>query len=255
MQAIRIPVIGEVPTPILALIGLIVLVVVAILAIAHRHRLGLIEPVILRRGHLFVAAVALVLVSGFAMTVSLIGRHNLNVERDARLQLALDSRVTQAQVDQLVRDLKAFAVRQAELASPSTMELARRSSAALMACAKTSRCRAQFTRVVNRVLRIRDGVIVPAPGSGRTPGARAPSPSGGAGPQGSAGGTGPAGAQGPPGTQGKPGKDARPIDSGLLDGLDNRIHDVETGLGAILGRLTGLDRLVALLCRALPICK
>lgn len=252
MQAMRIPLIGEIPTPIIAMIGLIVLIVVAILAIAHRHRLGLIEPVILRRGHLFVAAVALVLVSGFAMTVSLIGRHNLNVERDARLDESLAGIKRDAVTLAEVRDT---ARRQARLESPTNAELARRSSAALMACGRTARCREQFTRVVNRVLRVRNGVIVPAPGDGRAPGARAPAPSGGTGPQGSAGGTGPSGPAGPPGSQGKPGMDAKPIDSGLLDGLDNRIHDVETGLGAILQRLTGLDRLVALLCRALPICK
>lgn len=230
-------------------------VALVVAVIANRERLGLHHPVVLRRGHLFVAALVIVTTSGFGMTISLIGRHTLNTERDARLKLELSSRVTEAQVADLVRGLKAYAKTQAELASPTTKELARRSSLALMACAKTARCRVQLTHVVNRVLRVRNGVIVPAPGGGRTPGAQAPGPSGGAGPQGSAGGTGPSGPAGPPGAQGQPGMDAKPIDSGLLDGLDNRIHDVETGLGAILSRLTGLDRLVALLCRALPICK
>lgn len=218
-----------------------------------RHR-----PIIWRGNTVLILLGVLIVTGAYPMTISLIGRHRLSQERDARLRLELSSRVTQAQVDDLVKGLKAYAKTQAELAKPTTKELARRSSLALMACAKTSRCRAQFTRVVNRVLRVTNGAIVPAPGTDGAPGAQAPTPSGATGPQGSAGASGPAGAQGAQGTMGKPGKDAKPIDSGLLDRIDNGLSSAESTIATLLGRIDSLtgrlnvvERILGVVCKLL----
>lgn len=222
------------------------------------------QPIIIRGNHVLVLLGVIIVASVYPMTISLIGRHKLNQERDARLKETVTAIERDAVTLAEVRDT---ARRQARLESPTNAELAKRSQAALVACGRTMRCRAQFTRVVNRVLRIRDGTIVPAPSTGGKGTRAQPSPS-------------PAPTPRPPAPtvitpparddprvsqlaadvadlrdQVKALKAGKGVDSGAVDGLDNRLADVERGLANILTRLPAIDRLVALLCKALPVCR
>lgn len=252
MQAMRIPLIGEVPTPFLAIVALVAFSVVGILMVAHRHRLGLTEPVILRRGHLFVAAVALVVVGGFAMTVSLIGRHNLNLERDARLEVSLQGRTTQAQLDALEARLEQDRMRGERKLRRTFNQRISTSLQEIKDCGRSGKCRVGFARLIRTVVRAdpATGDIVPAPPRRGPPIVVAPRP---VVPPKVVTVPGPAGKDGRDGKDGVNGKPGEPVDSALLDGLDNRLADVEHGLAQVLGRLPGIDKLLGLLCKALPL--
>lgn len=220
---------------------------IAGLRVRARERLA--RPVILTRGSLGVL-MALVGI-GLAATIvtSALNRRELSKEREARLEAVTAQLTDRADLMRVKRDLERYARRQAALASPSTRELARRSRMALVACARSASCRTSFTRVVNQVLRVSPGgQLVPAPPpldrdgeTGRapqnTPSAPPPPPS--------AAVPGEQGPQGPPGQSGRPGRD---VDSSIVDGLDNRVADLEQGLARILGRLGVLDAV----CRLLP---
>lgn len=254
MQAMRIPLIGEVPTPILAIVALVALSVVGILMVAHRHRLGLTEPVILRRGHLFVAAVALVVVGGFAMTVSLIGRHNLNLERDARLEVSLQGRTTQAQLDALEARLEQDRMRGERKLRRNFSQRISTSLQEIKDCGRSGKCKVGFARLIRTVVRVdpRTGDIIPAPPTTQRapPVVVVPRP---VIPPKVVTVPGPAGKDGVNGRDGKDGAAGRSFDSAALDLVDNRLTDVERGLASLLGRLPGIDRLLGLLCKALPL--
>lgn len=65
------------------------------------------------------------------------------------------------------------------------------------------------------------------------------------------------GAKGDDGMAGAPGKDGRnappphELDSSLIDGVDNRVRDLEAVVSSLIGRLDGLQQLIGVLCRIL----
>lgn len=188
---------------------------------------------------------------GSVVWVSHLNRESLDRQR-AALTAAEFRRVESEILTK--REIRDIANRQAKLEAPTKAELARRSREALMACGRSAQCRASFTRVVNRVLRIEDGRLVPIPprrGDRGTQPAERDEPAMEPRQPGVPGRPGQPGPQGPPGTAGRAGRD---VDSSVVDLLDNRLADVERGLGAVLARLPALNRLVDVLCRRLAVC-
>jgi hypothetical protein len=190
----------------------------------------------------------LVAVIGFALW----SVDRLNTEREARLDAELAQVVTKQRLEAVERRTRAYA----RFLAPSerdVLEIVRRYR---RICARSAECRRDFAASINQVLRVENSRIVPAPQGSRP----APRPKGGAVnpvprpapppkiiPQ--------QGPPGKPGPQGPPGPAGRDVDSALVDGLENRIADLERGLQALLGRIPGIERILALLCRApLKIC-
>lgn len=245
-----IPTLG-IPTFALIPAALILLAI----AVVRRRRIAryISVPVVFTRGHVALGGMLLGLLFGTVVYVSHLNRESLQRERAERT--GAEFRRVEAEI--LTRnEIREIAMRQAKLEAPSRGELARRSRAALAACGRSSTCRTSFTRVVNRVLRIEGGKLVPIPpqrGDVGSPPAEGGSPR--LPPKSSPGPAGRDGAAGPAGPAGRDGKPGRSVDSGILDGLDNRLHDVEAGLASVLNRLVGLDKLLALVCKALPVCR
>lgn len=188
----------------------------------------------LRRGHLVIFAVMAALPACGAMVVSLAGRVKLNNE--IRDRISEDT--SRLKRDQLTVDRVAgIAQAQARLERPSERELLLRVNRALKACASDAGCRVAFVQTVNRIIRSPAGrsftvappdmpvVAPPEPTPPVTQTVVVPPPP--ATP-------GKAGAQGPQGPSGAPGK---PVDSAILDGLDNRLVDVEHGLARVVSAL------------------
>jgi hypothetical protein len=177
----------------------------------------------------------------------------LNDLRESRLDAELAQVVTKQRLDAVERRTRAYA----RFLAPSerdVLEIVRRYR---RICARSAQCRRDFAASINQVLRVENSRIVPAPQDARP--APAPQSNGGASPF-----PRPApppeiitvpGPQGKPGPQGPRGESGRNVDSALVDGLENRIADVERGLQALLGRIPGIERVLALLCRTpLRIC-
>lgn len=200
---------------------------------------------VLCRGHLVVLAIALTIPACLAMVVSLAGRVKLN--REIR-----QSQVTRADVRRLVK-----------FTQPTQAEQLRRIGAAIDECAGSATCRRKFVRTVNRIVRVTGESIVPAPAKGKPMPRRQrtvvvhekpktvtviqPSPPAPGAPQ-----------DGKDGKDGKDGRAGKDVDSAVLDGLDNRLANVEDltqtlvgGLRALVGRVDLVERLTAALCRLL----
>lgn len=212
-----------------------------------RHR-----PIIWRGNHILILLGVIIVASAYPMTISLIGRHNLNRERDARLVLALSGKTTQTQLDALEARLERDRMAGERKLRRSFSQRISTSLQQIKDCSHSGECKVGFARLIRTVVRVdpQSGDIIPAPPMTKRPTPPAPPkvvtiP----------GKPGRDGAQGQQGAQGTPGKDAAPIDSGLLDGIDNRLSDLERGLGSVLAQVPGIQRLVALLCRALPVCR
>lgn len=169
----------------------------------------------------------------------------LDEERDARLRAETEQLVTMDRLDSAERDLRRYA----RFIAPNERDILVLFRRYRIACSRSAECRRQFAASINRVLRVQNNRIVPAPGSDRaTPPAVEPRPSipatpGARGPQGFRGPPGPAG---PRGETGRAGAD---VNSALVDGLDNRLAAVERGLGSLLQGLCapGIARLLSLL--------
>jgi hypothetical protein len=223
--------------PVLIAGGALGMGLMVVLFVAHGPlRTWASHPVLLRRGHLIALAVAMTLPACTAMVVSLAGRVKLNSE--IRTRLAEDTaRITQ---DQLTRDqIAGIAQAQARLLQPSTREQLRRINMALRTCASHSSCRVAFVQTVNRIVRSPAGrsftvappkaaVVAPPPAAAPvtvTKTVIVPAPAAVPGKPGKPGRDGAAGA---------PGKD---VNSALLDGLDNRLANVEQGLARVVQAL------------------
>lgn len=207
---------------------------VVVLFVAHGPlRTWASHPVLLRRGHLIALAVAMTLPACTAMVVSLAGRVKLDGE--IRSRLAEDTaRITQ---DQLTRDqIAGIAQAQAQLLQPSTREQLRRINMALRTCASHASCRVAFVQTVNRIVRSPAGrsftvappkttmVVPPSPVAPVTVTKTIVVPA-------------PAVIPGKPGKDGAAGAPGKDVNSALLDGLDNRLADVEQRLGRVVSAL------------------
>lgn len=203
------------------------------------------EPIVTKRWHLYVGALtgslAIVVALGFNLQ-----QREANARQDAAARDALASRILDRQ------EIAGIAQAQAILLRPSNAERNRRNLVALKSCVRSGECRKLLTTIVVRTL---EPTMVPGSGRSRT---RTivirgkPGPAGPVGPQGVPGSNGSAGRDGVgrPGAPGKPGGPGE-VNSNLVDGLDNRVADLESALSALLGRVAGLDGVVHALCRLL----
>lgn len=213
----------------------------------HSLRAHLRQPVAFTVGHIALGGLLMGLLLGSVVYVSHLNRVELGKERQARVDEAFRS--LQSQI--LTRtQVAAIGERLISLATPTNAERNRRNLVALKSCVMSEQCRRLLTTIVVRTLRVE----TPVKGATNTRTIVI---------QGKRGPAGPAGAQGPqglPGTSGHDGgtggngKDGS-VDSGLLDGIDNRLSDLERGLGSILAQVPGIQRIVGLLCKALPVCR
>lgn len=213
----------------------------------HSLRAHLRQPVAFTVGHIALGGLLMGLLLGSVVYVSHLNRVELGKERQARVDEAF--RTLQSQI--LTRtQVAAIGERLISLATPTNAERNRRNLVALKSCVMSEQCRRLLTTIVVRTLRVE----TPVKGATNTRTIVI---------QGKRGLAGPVGAQGPqglPGTSGRDGgtggngKDGS-VDSGLLDGIDNRLSDLERGLGNILAQVPGIQRLVGLLCKALPVCR
>lgn len=216
-------------------------------------------PIVLRRGHLIVFAVALTVPACTAMVVSLAGRVKLNSEIRARVatdtQRIRDEQITRGQVAGIVKGLARFL-------KPTTKEQLRRINSALKTCAAHDTCRRAFVQTVNRIIRSPAGrtFTVAPPRARPAPPMPAPPPR-----------VSPPPLPTPP-TRPRPGTPdervpvlvhnvallqkqvadltaARQADSDLLTGLSHTVHDVENLASRIISTLCApsLTRLLHLL--------
>lgn len=210
----------------------------------HRLRAHLAQPVVFTVGHIALGGLLVGLMFGSVVLVSHLNRVELNKDREAQSRKnfnALQSQIlTRTQV-------AAIGKRLIDLATPSNAERNRRNLVALKSCVMSHECRKLLTTIVVRTLRVE----TPTPGATNT---RTIVIAGKRGPAGPPGPQGLPGTSGRDGSRGGDGKNAG-VDSGLLDGIDNRLSDLEHGLGNVLAQIPGIQRIVALLCRALPVCR
>jgi hypothetical protein len=209
-------------------------------------------PIVPRRAHLLVLALALTFPACLAMIVSLAGR----VKLDAEIRDRLTDNADALKREQLTRaEVAGIAQAMVRLAQPSTKEQLRKINMALATCASHNSCRVAFVQTVNRIIRSPAGrsFTVAPPAVPATPPPPAPiAPS--------APGTKTVIVKSSPAKDGRDGKDGKNgvVDSKVLDTIDNRLHDVETIVGQLGSAVAGLDqrlgRLLGRLCTALRIC-
>lgn len=198
-------------------------------------------PVVTKRWHLILGAFAGSLAICLALVFNFQQRSD-NQARDVRARAALrDQILTRAEVASISQAMIA-------LARPSDAERNRRNLKALMSCQRSPECSGKLTTIVERTLKVR----IPLKGAKpqRTVAIR-----GKRGPVGPPGPVGPAGTPGRDGVgqQGSPGKPGGPgaVDSNVVDGLDNRVADLESALAAVVSRVDSLQSLISALCRVL----
>lgn len=221
-------------TPVLIATGALGMGLVIVLFVVHGPlRAWAQHPVLLRRGHLIALAVAMTLPACTAMVVSLAGRVKLNTEIRSRLT----EDTTRLQREQLTSNqIAGIAQTQARLLQPSTREQLRRINMALKTCASHSSCRVAFVQTVNRIVRSPAGrsftvappkaAVVPPPPAAApvtvTKTVIVPAP---------------AAIPGKPGKDGAAGAPGKDVNSALLDGIDNRLANVEQGLARVVQSL------------------
>jgi hypothetical protein len=185
---------------------------------------------------------------GFAVATAIIASHlnreSLKHERQDRVNADIkslrDRTLTRAQVASISQAM-------IMLMRPSNAERNRRNLVALKTCVRSQRCQKLLTQIVVRTLHVRT-IPGPTKTSSRTiviQGQR-----GKTGPRGPRGLPGPSGRDGRNGTMGRNGSSGS-VDSSIVDGIDNRVADLESALQAVVSRVAVLDRLVGLLCRLL----
>jgi hypothetical protein len=208
----------------------------------RRHLRRRVEPTV---GHYALLGLLIGLVGASTIVIGALALNEFQHQREARVMDQLAFTATKSDVAKLKRDLQAYARAQA----PTDREIADAVVYRLKVCLRTPVCHGQVVRLINRVVRITNNRIVPAPANG-TPAAPGPAPARTIIVQGKPGKPGRDGAPGTPGRAGKPGG-AGTVDSNIVDGLDNRIADLEGALQSVVGRVAVLDRLVGALCRLL----
>jgi hypothetical protein len=229
-------VIGPLPAPVVIGVGVLAATVILMLVLVWGPFCNWAHgPVILRRGHLVALAVALTVPACTAMVVSLLGR----VKLDNEIRHRIANEAAEIRDRQLTRQQVAgIAQAIARLQQPTTHEQLARINRALKVCAAHSRCRSAFVRTVNTIVRSPGGVgFVPAP-TGNVP----PPVTKTVVVQGQPGATGAPGAMGAPGRDGQAGLTGKPggpgeVNSNIVDGLDNRVADLEHGLARVVQSL------------------
>jgi hypothetical protein len=237
--------------PLLALLSLIAVAGSSCLVMwLNRHilRQRYVEPVILTKGHVVLASALVGFAVASSIVVGAVGRSELRSEREARVQADIRSLADRTLTK---RQVAGLAQAQVMLAEPSTKEQLARINGALKVCATHQSCRKAFVQTVNRIVRSPAGrLFTPAPRPGSTPPIPPPKTiivQGRPGPMGAPGTSGTPGRQGAPGKPGGPGE----VNSNIVDGLDNRVADLESALQSVVSRVQVLDKLVAALCRLL----
>jgi hypothetical protein len=214
---------------------------------ARLHR-----PVVMTGWHMVGFAGLVGFAVGISIVVGAIGRAEraktraeIRVERDARLNADLKSLEDRTLTRRQVEGISQAMIR---LATPSNAERNRRNLVALKSCVRSQECRKLLTQIVVRTLTPK---AMPGEDSSRTiiVGGRR-GPAGPAGPRGPQGEPGPAGSSGSPGRAGKPGGPGA-VDSNAVDGLDNRVADVERAVQGIVSRVDALQGLLRALCRVI----
>lgn len=219
--------------------------IIAVIGVAKRNRIvaWMETPPMLCRGHI-VGLFALSLIGPvLAMVIGLVARERYaEQERRANITRAEVKRLAEPTVDDIIRLLRIF-YRECSQQTRSGAE-----------------CRRRYVQTITRVVRVEGAQIVPAGNGPSQPMPRRADrtssvvrrgltgPQGVSGQRGSRGQQGAQGPRGPQGEQGPAGNTGRLVDSVIVDGLENRVADLERGLAGILGRLGVLDAV----CRLLP---
>lgn len=194
----------------------------------------------LKRRDFAIFAALMGVTAALTLIVGALGRNQLRTEREARVQADIASLQDRTLTRQQVAGISQAMIR---LAMPGNAERNRRNLRALQACVKSGQCRTLLTRIVVRTLQPKT-----TKGTSKTiviKGQRGPA--------------GPRGPRGLPGQDGHNGQDGRAgkqggtggIDSNVIDGVDNRVADLEHALQDVVSHVTLLDKLVAVLCRVL----
>lgn len=198
------------------------------------------RPVILKAKHLRLAAALIGAMFMFVIITSHLNRESLKKERQARVNHDIESLQDRTLTK---RQVAGIAQAMIMLARPSDAERNRRNLKALMSCQRSVECSGRLTTIVERTLRVR----IPVKGTSSSKTivvAGKPGPVGPRGPQGLPGKDGRNGGAGRNGTDGT-------VDSALVDGLDNRVADLEGALAAIVNRLGSVQGLLIALCRVI----
>lgn len=208
----------------------------------HRHhvRASMREVVTLTRGHLTIFAALIGFTVALSIIVGALARDSLRTEREQRVQADIASLQDRTLTRQQVAGIAQAMIK---LTSPSDTERNRRNLEALQACVKSGECRRLLTTIVVRTLQPKT-----TKGAAKTIVVK-----GQPGPRGPQGLPGPAGQNGTNGQDGQAGKQGGTgtVDSNILDGVDNRVADLEKALQDVVSHVAILDRLVAVLCRVL----
>lgn len=222
------------------------------------------HAIVTRRQHLVVLAVALTMPSCVSMAVSLAGRVKLNNEIRERADQDRASLLDRTLTRDEVQDI---AMRTSRLEAPTEKDLIHLLAHVDEVCL-SKQCKVRFARTVRNLLRIENGRIVPAlpgaPPAARQPRMPAPPPRSRA-----------PSVPTPPAPAPRPVPDARPdprveqlvrevaalerdigelrerrpVNSALVDGLEDRVANMEQLAQLIVGRLDLLERLQRVLCR------
>lgn len=194
----------------------------------------------LTRGDFVALAALMGCTAALTLIVGAFARDSLRTEREARVSADISSLADRTLTRQQVAGIAQAIVR---LERPSNAERNKRNLKALQACVKSGECRKLLTTIVVRTL-------VPKTTKGATKTIVIKGTPGPRGPQGLPGPAGKDGQSGQPGRAGQQGGTGG-IDSNIIDGVDNRVADLERALQSVVSHVAILDRLVAVLCRVL----
>jgi hypothetical protein len=201
-------------------------------------------PVILTRGTLSIIMFLVGMAVMTAIVTSHLNRESLKHERQARVAKDIASLN-----DRLLTKRQVAGIAQAMIAlvRPTMAERNRRNLTALKTCVQSNECRKLLTTIVVQTI---DPRIVIGKPSSRTRTIVIEGKPGPGGPRGPQGLPGPAGKDGRNGGNGRNGTDGS-VNSSIVDGLDNRVADLEHGLQSVVARIEPLQALVARLCHVL----
>lgn len=230
------------------IVGVVVAVALALWLCRRILFDGWSAPIALTKGDVYKRDLLIGIAVAVSILVGTYGRAQLRSEREARVNADIASLEDRTLTRQQVAGIAQALIR---LREPTTSEQLVRINRALKTCATHRSCRVAFVQTVNRIVRSPAGkLFTPAPRDG---GAPPVSPGktvvvqGKPGPIGAPGMSGAMGKQGAPGKPGGPGQ----VNSNVVDGLDNRVADLEGALQSLVSHVQVLDKLVNVLCRLL----
>jgi hypothetical protein len=188
------------------------------------------QAVIVRRRHVMDQNGIFGLAIAASLILAILAVQQLNVEREARLQLALEGQLTAS-------DIKTIAKRTARLESPTDIEIVDQITKRLKTCLAQGGCRQTIRRTIVKVLDYVNLQQGPAGPSGR---------------RGATGSRGRPGQKGTPGRNGKNGQNAPATEIVQTPTLPNSqielnarlLQDLDTGLHRLDARVDRLDTLL-----------